>query len=53
MDRLDRSIGIYTMALNDSRVEPDRDTNAENQALRALVLLVIPSQRSNHRKQAF
>jgi hypothetical protein len=38
MDRLDRSIGFYTMALNDSRVEPDRDPNVESQTLSALVL---------------
>jgi hypothetical protein len=37
MDRLDRSIGIYMMALNDDRVEPDHDANAESQTLSALV----------------
>jgi hypothetical protein len=28
MDRLDRSICIYVMALNDTRLEPARDANA-------------------------
>jgi hypothetical protein len=37
MDRLDRSIGIYMTALNDDRVEPDHDANAESQTLSALV----------------
>jgi hypothetical protein len=37
MDRLDRSIGIYTMTLNDSRVEPDHDAIVESQTLGALV----------------
>jgi hypothetical protein len=39
LDRgIDRSIGIYTMALNDSRAEADQDANAESQTLTALVL---------------
>ena len=37
MDRLDRSIGTYMMALNDNLVAPDRDANVESQTLSALV----------------
>jgi hypothetical protein len=37
MGRLDRSIGIYMIVLNDSRVEPDCDANVESQTLNALV----------------
>jgi hypothetical protein len=37
MDRLDPSNGVYTMVLNDGRVGPDPDLNAESQTLSALI----------------